>query len=533
MLQNAQLRIVSRLHNAGDAVAAYALCDQVGSSNHSMFRQITLRAFRSGDLPQAQSYAQSWTTLEPQSKEAWWTLAKIHYALWDRDSAVHALERAQTLDPANPAIASLLLYLSLLDDSLTGLDRLRNHRSWSKQFVGRVRAREDFPNDRDHRRRLRVGYVVQAFTEYPESTYMQPFLELHDRSEVEVFAYTSTPADCASNFTDVQWRDISELSASEAAELILQDRIDILVDNDGHINPKAMQIFARRTAPVQVSLQNYPASTGLSAMDYRITDEGCVPTPASRRQYSEELFCIAGSSICFSPTRHYPEVGPLPYDRNGFITFGAFQNPLKINEGCIARWSAILRALPDARLVIHHALGGMGCRNFGSIDPSLKDRFQRQFTDNRIEVERIAFVGALSHWDHLDLHNEIDIMLDTLPFSGYTTTLESLWMGVPVVAANSHDFVSGMSAAILHHLGLKSLVTTNNAFYPALAIRLAKNPKILRKLRGGLRSMMKSSPLMNGVKFVHEVEKAYRVFWREWSRESGSNRTYALQRVSR
>jgi protein O-GlcNAc transferase len=513
--------VAARLHENGAYGAAYALYEELlaEEDEDDLHSEVARLALGTGHLVQALTHIEQLAKVQPDSSDAWWRLTSCRYATWDLTGTREALRQTLSLDREHRGARSLSLYLSLFDSAMSPGDRLREHQSWGECFGQVSRRRCVFPNNPDPTRPLRVGYVAQAFTRIPEATFLGPILRNHRRENVTAFAYSSTPTERVAELAEVQSRDISALEVTAIEDVIARDQIDVLINCDGAIDGRTMQVFARRAAPVQVSHPIYPASTGLSTMDYRLTDWRADEVPDRKEEYSERLYVMSGSMLLFSPAQHCPEVGSLPVDRNGFITFGAFHNPLKLNPGTLYGWAATLRGLPGSRIVIHHALGGIDARSRRRIDSSLRKNIEIAFGDNGVGPDRLAFVGALSHWDHLDLHNEVDILLDAHPFSGYTTTLEALWMGVPVITFEGSGLVSRISAIVLRHLGLESFIAKDEQRYIEIAVSLANEPQRIRELRGQLRAKLAESPLMDATGHVRNLEAAYRQFWHEWLRE--------------
>jgi predicted O-linked N-acetylglucosamine transferase (SPINDLY family) len=450
----------------------------------------------------------------PDDIECWLTLGRLYHSLWDIRASRNAFLRALELDPMHTEARGVVLYFSHFEDEWPPAERHRMHCDWWRLHNAPVRTR--FPNVPDPDRRLRVGYVANAFLRRPEALFLPPILECHNEAQFEVLCYTSTAGERLSRHT---WRDVSELTAAGLAHLVEQDAIDILVDIIGPLDPRASEAFAGRAAPVQVSFPNYAGSTGLSTMDYRITDAVADPEGLSGHLYTEKL-CRLPVLLPFAPPEHHPPVQAPPFERNGFVTFGSFNNPIKLTPELLAFWAGILAAAPTARLVIHHALGGLFEFRAGVVNRDLEARLRAPFLEAGIAPDRLAFVGGLSHWDHLDFHNEIDVMLDPFPCNGFTTTVESMWMGVPVIAWNGDSYVSRISAAFLRPCGLGDFVCADLAAYRDLAIRLAGDPGPLVALRSELRDWVRGSALMDRFGYTRGLEQAYREFWRTWCRQS-------------
>lgn len=365
-------------------------------------------------------------------------------------------------------------------------------------------------NDRDPSRRLRIGYVSADFADHPVARWIGPVLAAHDRSSVEVFCYSSTP--CPDARTDElrrhadQWHDVHRLSDEQLSAMARQHQIDILVDLSGHTAGNRLLAFARRPAPVQMSWLGYPATTGLDAIDYVLTDALLDPPGQTEQLHSERLLRLPDCHACFAPPADAPEVAALPMAQAGRVTFGCFNNFAKIRYDIIETWAGLLRDLPDSRLLL---------KSSSAIDRALKDRLPEALTAYGVSRDRIEVHGRSdSYTDHLRMYGRVDVALDTYPYCGATTTCEALYMGVPVVTVAGQARVSRMGLSLLTNLGLPQLVAQSFEEYQQMAIRLAGDPRQLADLRAGLRQRLLSSPIAQAQRFTRQLETAYREAWR-------------------
>lgn len=381
------------------------------------------------------------------------------------------------------------------------------HLAWGRGIARTMRSRA-YANDPSPERRLRVGYLSPDFREHPLAYFIEPVLARHDRLRVEAICYSDNPGDDAvtarlrghANL----WRDAANLDAVGLAQRIRDDRIDILVDLAGHsAGGKRLSLFALEPAPLQASWLGYLNTTGLPAMDYRITDATACPL-GWERFHSERLLRLPDSQWCFAADANSPPVGPLPASRDGTITFGSLHNLAKVSPQLVALWSRLLQRVRGSRLLLF----APGRQSFASV--------ARQFAAHGIDAARIEFSGRLPVRDYLELHNRIDVNLDAFPYTGGTTTCHSLWMGVPVVTMQGDTVVSRGGASLLNAVGLPELVAGSEAQYLDIAERLAGDLQGLALLRDGLRARMAQSPLMDAKRFTANLESAYRDIWRRW-----------------
>lgn len=385
---------------------------------------------------------------------------------------------------------------------------------YNRQHAAPLHATQ-FPhfNDRVANRRLRIGYVSPDLRDHVVGRNLLPLMHQHDRCSFEIFCYADVRhpdaiteefhrhADC--------WRPIAGLSDAAVADLIRADLIDILVDLTLHMRSNRLRVFARKPAPVQVTFAGYPGSTGLEAMDYRLSDPHLDPQPLPGERdpadavSSEKTIRLEHTFWCYDPLDGAPEVNELPA-RKGGITFGCLNNFCKVNGEGLALWAKVLNAVPGSRLVLLAAEG------------SHRERTAMELRALGIAAERLAFVPPAPRAAYLRYYHELDISLDTLPYNGHTTSLDSLYMGVPVVTLVGETVVGRAGLSQLTNLGMPELVARTAEAYVGIAVDLARDLTRLEGLRGVLRERMRSSPLMAAGAFARSIECAYRGMWAGW-----------------
>jgi protein O-GlcNAc transferase len=289
-----------------------------------------------------------------------------------------------------------------------------------------------------------------------------------------------------------EWRDVFGMSHERLAGQVRADRIDILFDLAGHTARNRLAVFARKPAPVQVSWIGYEGTTGLAAIDYLLADRFLVPE-GGERDFRETVLRMPDGYLCYDPPSAAPPPGPPPALRNGFATFGSFNNPAKITPEVVAVWSEVLRGAPASRLVMMYR--GLGER-------AVRERYLALFAAHGVEPGRLDLRPWGTYADYLDTYHRVDVTLDPFPFSGGTTTCESLWMGVPVVTLPGRTFAGRHSLSHLSNLGLTETVAGSPGEYAALAVSLAGDPRRLSALRAELRPRVSASPLCDGGRFA-------------------------------
>ena len=365
-------------------------------------------------------------------------------------------------------------------------------------------------NDRSPHRRLRIGYVSSDLRQHPVGFFFAPVFTHHDKEAFELFCYAGVrhpdalTAQCQAGAD--HWYEVTALSDAALAERIRADRIDILIDLSGHTRGHRLLTFARKPAPVQVTAGGHYDTTGMTAIDYLISDRFHTPQGAER-YFSEALIRLPHDYICYGPPDYAPAVAPSPLARHGYVTFGCFNNLAKVTPEVIALWARILHALPSSRLRLQ-------TRELG--DSATCARYHALFKEEGVAINRIELQGHIPHRQLLTAYGEIDIALDPFPYSGGLTTCEALWMGVPVITLSGHCFAGRHSTSHLANAGLPELITTTPEEYVAVALALAQDADRLTTLRQGLRERLAASPLCDAAGYTRDLEAAYRGMWEKY-----------------
>ena len=353
-------------------------------------------------------------------------------------------------------------------------------------------------------RPLKVGYVSGDFRDHSVARFFGPVLAQHDRARIESVCYYNGPADdqVTTRLKGLanKWRYVRGVSDDQVINIIRDDRIDILVDLSGHTSDNRLTLFARRAAPIQATYLGYPNTTGLTNMDFRITDKWADPE-GQERFYTETLIRLPGGFLCYGPPAECPPVNDLPALKNGYITFGSFNNLAKVNDSVVALWARVLHKVPGSKLLL---------KNRQLTDANVRTRYLALFESSGIQPDRVLLLPpSPGEKEHLSTYNQIDIALDTFPYNGTTTTCEALWMGVPVVTLAGVSHASRVGVSILTRLGLASLVADSPELYERLCAFLSSDFNYLAKLRQGLRNAMQSSPLCDATGLTRELEDAF------------------------
>lgn len=416
--------------------------------------------------------------------------------------SIEISEAALVLRPDNARIYSGLL-LTLQYAGADSESLLERHRRWP----GNTLSPATSPlrcSMVERPERLRIGYVSSDLRKHSVAYFIEPLLAHHDAARFEITGYFSHK-DADATTARLQklvhrWRNVADLDDTQLLRMIADDGIDILVDLNGHTAGGRLTAFARRAAPVQVSFIGYPNTTGVTEMDYRISDAIADP-PGAERWCTESLVRLPGCFLCYRPPENAPSVAPAPCEKNGFVTFGSFNNLAKVSPEVIAVWARLLRETPRSRLVI---------KNPSLTDKATRERYQALFAEAGVAEERLDLLGFIADdGGHLGAYGRIDIALDTFPYNGTTTTCEALWMGVPVVSLRGDRHSSRVGASLLTAMGCTEWVANTTEDYIRVAQYLAQDQRHLVQLRSGMREQMRASSFCCESGYARAVEDAF------------------------
>ncbi len=506
--------------------ACNALGDKAGSERawhashtaspeiESLYCDFCLLLFEAGKLSQAQRLIQQGIKHFPQNADMYFYLGNLYTESADFAAAVEAYKQSRRLNPASPYMLSsygsalrqtgdLALSMeltkqaielepnqhSIYSNYLMGLqysatlsnkEKFSAHAAFADQFETPVKSQwGNYKNSLITDRRIRVGYVSGDFRNHSLIFFIAPILAKHDKSRFEVFCYHAHPSHDADT-ARIQaladhFVDCHAMTDDELAAKVRKDEIDILVDLSGHTGYNRLLTFARKPAPIQMTWLGYQATTGLTAIDFRITEESLDPTGKTEAFHSEKLLRLPSSGT-FSPLPGGPEVNPLPALGAEKFTFACLNNPSKITDEAVALWARILIKAPSSQLLI------------GNSTPALIERLVVSFKEHGVSKDRLLFNPKVSLADYLQLHHRVDLALDTFPYNGGTTTFHSLWMGVPIVALQGELAISKVGASIMTGLGLGAFCAATGDEYVDKAVYFSSHLQDLSTVRAALRS---------------------------------------------
>lgn len=444
-----------------------------------------------------------------QNAVAYNNLGNIYQQQGKLREAIECFAKTISIDPTDALTQSNYLYTLNFLPQPNLQDIFKAHRNFGARF-DRPMPPRSAPTKADGARKIRIGYVSADFRQHSVAHFIEPILQEHDQSKFEVFCYynhsiiderTTRIKSLVAN-----WRLIFQRSDTDVAELIRRDGIDILVDLAGHTGLNKLTLFGMKPAPVQVSWLGYPNTTGLTTMDYRITDSFTDPPGAADKLHTEKLWRMPEFFSCFQASNNTPDIGPLPAVKNGFITFGSFNNFAKTTLQVIAVWADILKSVSNSQLML---------KNKSMSAKHVKAFILSNFAKCGVAPERIdLIIPDDEQSNHLDRYNSIDIALDPFPYNGTTTTLDALWMGVPMIVLMGCNHVSRVGVSQMSNLGLPELIARDINDYVNIAAQLAGDIPRLVELRAGLRARLQNSPMMNVARFTKNLQDAYQAMWK-------------------
>ncbi len=449
------------------------------------------------------------------------------YLAGEPAQAAEALNEASTLTDKNERAAEL--YSKHLF--------LKNYRDLAPQVSKETAAHYNdffsgvnvYAHDRKNLsadKKLRVGYISPDFRQHALANFVLPFLRDFDSDNFSVFCYHTGKKDAVTERlkrNKVSWRDLSGRNERTTARIISEDNLDILVDLSGHSQNSCLPIMACKPAPIQISALGYTATTGLKAIDYFLSDMVCLPEQESPAGFTEKIVRVDNCHLCYAPgvVRDMPAAGiKAPVLENDFVTYGSFNNFAKVSDDVLYLWRAILENSPDSILIIKSKI----C----SIE-SGREIVRERLTKMSLPLDRIQLRPYSP--DYLEQYRDIDVALDTFPYTGGLTTCEALYMGVPVVTLRGKSHGSRFGMSILNAADLPELIAKNSMDYIKKAVHIGKHRELVAGYHAGLREHLLKSPLMDSKKYMQQIEKIYRDIWKDYctakpKRKKFSNFTY-------
>ena len=428
----------------------------------------------------------------------------------DADGALHLYSELMEKDDGDH-IRSSAAMCSLYSSQFSPPEIAQLHRQLCAPLATDARSRESFANPRTWDRPLRVGLITADFHhQHPVNIFFQPMLARWDHQRFPLVTYfTGSSYDeqtrMAKSRSDV-WREITHATEAQVARQVADDQIDILFDLAGHTGQQRLALFARRMAPVQVTFLGYPGSTGCPNIDWLLGDPIVTP-PQADHLCSEQVWRLPNTVFCYAPGQDYPFVPPTASALSRPLRFASFNNAAKLTPATIALWARLLNAIPHAQLLLKSP-------SFG--DTLAQQRYAALFAEQGVDKQRLLFEGATPLADMMQAYSAVDIALDPLPYNGGTTTLQAMWMGVPVITLCGGHFVSRMGASFMTAAGLPEWVADNEDDYVAIAQRAASDRLGLMALKRDMRQRLLRQPAWNIDQYMRDFNAALEGMWKDW-----------------
>lgn len=462
-----------------------------------------------GNLQESLGHLEKARALAPDDATVLHVSGYCHLSRGEVEKAIEYYERAARVDLRSLETLASVLFARLYTEA-PGEQEREQHRAFQSRCSQVIKFRPQQPRQISAGERLRIGYVSPDLRNHPVGYFIEPLLANHDRTRFEIHCFSNVlvPDDLTNRlrqhvdaFHDVK---IGVSTFADLDAFVRSQQIDILIDLAGHTGGNCLQLFARKPAPVQITYLGYPNTTGLEAIDFLITDSIVDPPGSSDAYYSEKLLRLPGSFGLFAPPSAAPQVAPPPHLKNGYLTFGTTARIEKWSPATLQSWSHILKAVPGSRFQI------MGA---GHNDPSYRDFVAAKLASYGIDPAVLNMVGTKPFLEYLAEVSKVDLLLDTNPFNGHTTTLQALYMGVPTVTLAGKLHRSRMGASIMTALGMPELIAQTPQEYEQIAISLASDPARLTDIRNSLREKLLGSSLSDGPKFARAFEELLLQAW--------------------
>lgn len=456
--------------------------------------------------------------LEPDTLNIWNNLGLCLMKVGRTEEAIDLFREATERNPQHKSIYSNLLFHLNYIPGVETAEIFEESKKWAQIQAPPTMAFKKHDNSPEPDRKLRIGYISPDFKSHSVMYFLDSLLIGHDRDNFEIYGYGNVERIDHVTKTAIKkfdfYRNIKSVADKEVAERIKSDGIDILVELAGHTKGNNIHALAYKPAPIQVSYLGYPNTTGMTQVDYRLTD-AIVDTPDQQKYYTEKLVFLPNGFLCYNPGELQPTVAEPPVLTEKQITFGCFNNINKTNPALMKLWVEILNAVPESTLILKFA---------EAADKQVQQYYYNKFEELGLKntKDKVALLGWLTRSKHLQLYNYIDIALDTYPYNGTTTTCQALLMGVPVITLTGSRHSSRVGLDILTRLGMQFFSAQTPEEYVKKAVALALKPDALTKIRETMRKRLAASHLCNYKLITSDIENAYRQMWRQWCQSNKS-----------
>jgi protein O-GlcNAc transferase len=488
------------------AIASFQAAKQLNPKDPTILASLCMAQVKRGDVFSALQTGHQILEIQPGNAQAYDQMAVAYQFTGQHDLAIQYFRKALQLNPQYLNVHQNLIFALSYLQGYSPSDYLLEAQTCAATIRARARPYITWLcTDRSSKQRpLRVGFVSGDLRYHPVSMFLDNVLPFLDPEKITCIAYSNSATEdpYTAHLKPIfsEWTKVVSMPDDELACKIHDDCIDVLLDLSGHTGQNRLAVFAWRPAPIQVAWLGYWASTGLAEMDYILVDKVSV-REVEAKFYSEKLWFLPDARLCFCPpvTDGPIVAGVTPAMHNGYITFGSFQSLSKVTDAALIVWSQILARLPSARL----RLQSMPL-SFSECASDLR----RRLHSANIDLDRVDLFGSTSRDEYLGAYSEVDLVLDTFPFPGGTTTAEALWMGVPTVTLSGQNLLSRQGQSMMCSVGLADWVAEDEPHYIQLALQKAADLPRLNELRTSLRNIALASPLFDGAAFAKNLTDA-------------------------
>ena len=443
--------------------------------------------------------------LRPDSVDVLNNLASAYLGLGNNAEALETYQIVARADPKHVISRQNIAYCLTFDPSCSPASYLSNAQEFGKVAASQIQPYSNWKRDPLTNRPLKVGLVSGDLRLHPVGLFLENVLAYLDFEKIEIHAFSNLSTDDAvqaylrSHVSS--WTAIHGLSDKAAAQVIYEANLDLLIDLSGHTGLNRLALFVWRPAPVQASWLGYWASTGLAEIDYVLADRYSVP-PEHHDHFSEKIWYVADTRLCFTTPSAVYDMLPseTPAVKKGYVTFGCYQPIKKLTESVLVVWADIFRQLPTARLRLQAA---------SFTDPKVSNNILERLEGVGISKDRVSVHGSMPYYAYLRSHAEVDIILDSFPYPGGTTTCDSLWMGVPTLTLSGNTMLSRQGVSLLTCAGLEDWIAQSEEGYVRIAVEKAQDIAQISRLRANMRKQVFASALFNAPSFARQLEDSF------------------------
>ena len=483
-----------------DSIEVFKEVLKINPNFESAINNLAVAYIEIGNYSSAKIYLKQLLDINPKHNSVHINLGRCQSALKEYEYALSSYKKAFELDKKNLAAVSNYLLNLNYSDQISQETIVKEHISKSRYFV--QNNYKTSPFQKINNSKIKIGYVSADFKNHSVMKFFSPIVTGYNKDKFEIYSfYNGSVFDESTEIVkkNSKFLEISKKNDEEVINFIKQQNIDILIDLSGHTKGNRLSLFAKKPCQTQINWIGYPNTTGLEQMDYRIVDQFTDPPKFDINYFPEKLIRMSNFFMTFGELKAY-EISPAPCIKNDYITFGSFNNSIKLNNSTIQIWSNILKNDHQIKLIL---------KNYEFNDHNIRNKIKLEFLELGVKEDQLIFYGNMPNDEHFDLYNQIDIALDPTPYNGTTTSMEALWMGIPVITLEGSTHHSRVTHSILMNINLNELSTKSAKEYVNTALNLAADKERIQNYKNSLRQRLLSSPIMDHKNFNLELEQVF------------------------